>query len=244
LIAANLLPLIGVLFFGWSTFAIVVVYWAENVIIGVINVLKMLICSPSQETLRLAVMSPEQRDGNSQRVEESLTSQYQGIVSLHHASKFFFVPFFIFHYGIFCMGHGVFIFELIGGGGPMAAGLFDAFPLVWKRLADEGLLWAVGALAASHLFSFFVNFVYRGEFRQVTVPQLMFRPYGRIVILHVAILFGALLIQVLGSPVWMLVVLIVAKTILDVGLHLLEREKNAAKGRAEWPGQVGAEFAK
>src|SRR5882724_7957891 len=41
LIAANALPLFGVLFLGWDTFSIVALYWTENVIIGAINVLKM-----------------------------------------------------------------------------------------------------------------------------------------------------------------------------------------------------------
>lgn len=234
LIAANALPLIGVIFLGWSTFAIVVVYWAENVIIGMINVLKMLICTPSPETLKLAETTPEQLKGNSRRVQELLESQSKGIHAAHHGAKLFFIPFFVFHYGLFCMVHGIFVFELLGGDGHMSAGPFEAWPYFWQRLREEGLLLAVGALGASHLFSFFVNFLYHGEFRQVTVLQLMFRPYGRIVILHVAILFGAVLIQFFGSPVWMLVILIVGKTILDVGLHQAERVKNATIGHTEF----------
>ena len=41
LIVANLIPLIGVLFFGWSVWNILIVYWLENGIVGVFNVLKM-----------------------------------------------------------------------------------------------------------------------------------------------------------------------------------------------------------
>jgi hypothetical protein len=244
LIAANVLPLAGVLFLGWSTFAIVVVYWAENVIIGMINVLKMLVCSPSQKALELAQATAEQRKGNSRQVQQLLEGQSHTLSAVHHGSKLFFIPFFVVHYGLFCMGHGVFIFELLGGGGHMSASPLDAWPFFWTRLREEGLLWAVGALAASHLFSFFTNFIYRGEYRQVTVPELMFRPYGRIVILHVAILIGAMFIEFLGSPVWMLVILIAGKTILDIGLHLAEREKNAAHVGDTRTNQAGPEFAK
>ena len=42
LIAANLLPVAGVLLWGWSIFEIVSLYWFENVVIGVINILKIL----------------------------------------------------------------------------------------------------------------------------------------------------------------------------------------------------------
>ncbi|MEM0895507.1 MAG: DUF6498-containing protein [Verrucomicrobiota bacterium] len=42
LLTANAIPLFGVLFLGWEIFPIMVLYWAENVIIGVFNVLKIL----------------------------------------------------------------------------------------------------------------------------------------------------------------------------------------------------------
>jgi hypothetical protein len=34
IIAANQLPLLGVLFWGWSVFALLLLFWPENVIIG------------------------------------------------------------------------------------------------------------------------------------------------------------------------------------------------------------------
>ncbi len=41
LIIANLVPLIGVLFFGWSLFQIMILYWLETAIIGFWNIIKM-----------------------------------------------------------------------------------------------------------------------------------------------------------------------------------------------------------
>jgi hypothetical protein len=46
LIAANLIPLIGVLFFGWSVFATLLLFWAENAIVGLFNILRMLAAAP------------------------------------------------------------------------------------------------------------------------------------------------------------------------------------------------------
>lgn len=227
LIAANLIPLGGVMVLGWSTFAIVVVYWAENVIIGSINVFKLMVCSPSADAIKRARVTPDQLKGNSREVQKRLARPEPHITIVHHVSKLFYVPFFIVHYGMFCMGHGVFIFELLGKGHARFGSLFDSWSFFWEQLREERLIWAVGALAASHLFSFFLNFIYRGEYRRITVPQLMSQPYGRIVILHIAILFGAFLILALGSPIWMLAILIIGKTILDIGLHLSERQKNS-----------------
>jgi hypothetical protein len=43
LIAANLIPLAGVLFFGWDLSTIMVLFWAESAVIGFFTVLKMVI---------------------------------------------------------------------------------------------------------------------------------------------------------------------------------------------------------
>ncbi len=48
---------------------------------------------------------------------------------------------------------------------------------------------------------------------------IMMRPYGRMVVLHVAILFGGFAVMALQRPEAPLVVLILLKTALDLGLH-------------------------
>ena len=48
LIAANLVPLYGVLFLGWQVFPLLFLYWFENVIIGIFNLLKMATCKQSK----------------------------------------------------------------------------------------------------------------------------------------------------------------------------------------------------
>ncbi len=41
LIAVNTIPFFGVLFFGWSLFSIMFLYWIENGIIGFFNIFKI-----------------------------------------------------------------------------------------------------------------------------------------------------------------------------------------------------------
>ena len=43
LVAANLIPLVGVLFFGWSLWTILVLYWVENGIVGFWNVPRIML---------------------------------------------------------------------------------------------------------------------------------------------------------------------------------------------------------
>jgi hypothetical protein len=46
----------------------------------------------------------------------------------------------------------------------------------------------------------------------------MFSPYPRIVVLHLAILFGAFLAAVLGNPTPILVILVLGKTAMELML--------------------------
>jgi ABC-type xylose transport system permease subunit len=48
LLLANALPIIGVLFLGWTVFPLVLVYWLENVVVGGFNVAKLVFAKPSE----------------------------------------------------------------------------------------------------------------------------------------------------------------------------------------------------
>jgi hypothetical protein len=189
LIAANLLPLYGVLFWNWEVFPLLVLFWLENVVIGALNALKMLCADPADAAL--------------------------------WAGKLFMVPFFCFHYGMFTAVHGVFVFSLFGGKAYDTHGLW-VFGSV-GRVANEFHLWLpIAALVASHLFSFFWNTLFRGEFRRSSLGALMARPYARVVILHLTILAGGFAAMALGSPLWALLLLLGIKTAIDLLTHLKE----------------------
>jgi hypothetical protein len=51
LVAANLVPLAGVLFWGWDAFALVALFWMENVVVGVFFILRMLCLDPRDPAL-------------------------------------------------------------------------------------------------------------------------------------------------------------------------------------------------
>ena len=93
------------------------------------------------------------------------------------------------------------------------------------------MLYAIAALFTSHGISFGYNYFYKGERNRTNLAKLMGQPYGRIVVLHLAVLFGGFLTMALGSPVGVLLILVLLKTIIDVKLHLRERRKNKITGR-------------
>lgn len=221
LIAANLVPLYGVLFRGWSLHLILIMYWIESGIVGAFNVPK------------IAMARGTANAGRSSRVSFAVNGRPASSVS-----RVLLVPFFVFHYGLFWLVHGVFVFLL-----PVFAGLGS---LAFTGPGDQGALRAdefgavepravvIGAvgLAISHGISFVINFLGRREHLTVTPPAQMFSVYGRVVVLHLTILGGAFLVGRLGTPLAALGVLIVGKIIIDIGFHVREH------GRAQVPGPL------
>lgn len=49
LLITNLAPLIGVMFYGWDVSQIILLYWFENVVVGIYNVAKMLFANASYQ---------------------------------------------------------------------------------------------------------------------------------------------------------------------------------------------------
>jgi hypothetical protein len=141
------------------------------------------------------------------------------------AAKIFLVPFFCVHYGMFTFVHGVFVIVLFGGG--MKPGGFPSFATFVKTMRELNLGWAVLGLFVSHAFSLIYNYFVRGECRRAAVTALMGQPYGRIVVLHLAIILGGMLMLALKSPVFGLALLVVLKTLLDLSAHVRERAKFA-----------------
>lgn len=207
LLVANALPIVGVLFFGWDAFAIVLLYWTENIVIGFYNILKMAFLKFPHPVM--------------------------------HLGKLFMIPFFTVHYGGFTAVHGLFIllFFKQGAVSPFPTG--DPWPchFVFVQLlfnvigqalmiVPPNMLYAIAALFFSHGVSFVYNYFYKGERNRTNLKKLMSQPYGRIVVLHIAVLLGGFLTMAMGSPVGVLLILVLLKTIVDVKLHLRERRKN------------------
>jgi hypothetical protein len=208
LVLVNLLPLVGVLFFGWDVAALVILYWSENLVLGFYTLLKMLLKSP-------------------------LKGLGTGL-------------FFCIHYGGFCAVHGVFIMTMLVDENidPMPGDpwpFFLVFPQLLVNVVQQVLAYAppewlvaFAALYISHGVSFVLNFLLGPERDELTIKKLMGAPYGRIMVLHIAIILGGFGVMALGQPVAMLLVLVLLKLGLDVKLHLREHRRTAAA-------QTGAE---
>ena len=140
-------------------------------------------------------------------------------------------PFFIGHYGAFMAGHLLFIFGFFIDRPDTGA----ALPLAAAGATFVALWPAILALFASHGFSFFHNFLGRGEYRGRTLGRQMHEPYKRIIVMHLTIIFGGFLAMALESPLPGLVLLVVLKVFSDVSAHLREHGSAGERAAAAQP---------
>ena len=204
LVAANLVPLGGALFLGWEVGPILLLYWSENLVVGGYNLLKILLRPAENPLVFLGRLFP--------------------------------AAFFCFHYGAFCGVHGLFLLVLADPSGDsenILAGenwpfflvfmqiLVETIHTVWQRHSAI-LIWPWVGLLISHGVSFVENFLCKKEYQQADLEKLMKQPYERIVLLHVVIIAGGVTVMRLGSPLLMLVLLIVGKIGFDIHMHRRE----------------------
>jgi hypothetical protein len=218
LLAANAVPLLGVLWWGWSTFDLLLLYWFETGVIGLYTLMRLFLAD-----------GPDAHRWHGLRRSLAKLSYVGGVAVFY---------FFLWH------GLGYSVVEVFGPGGVFGAapdtlagvgpmGHFDFFfgaragvgraPLGGLQLAALGLL-------VSHGLSFVGHVVLRGEDRQTPAAVLVWRPYGRVVVLHVTLVIGGLVVTALGQPVVGLALFVVVKTAVDLNAHLRAHRKRPAVG--------------
>lgn len=195
----NLIPAFFVLFFGWSALVLLLLYWAENVIIGVVNVFKM-----------------------------GVTAVAGGVFGI--LSGLLIIPFFVLHYGGFCAGHGLFTVA-VAGGAFQGADPFEQAKLVWADRWDYVI--PLAAIAVYHLGDF-VRWCREGEWKGVDVGSQMGNPYGRIIVLHIALIIGAIPVIMLGQPAAAVALLAILKTLFET----MTTVKRPQKLKAEMMGEA------
>lgn len=198
LIAANLVPVAGVLFFGWELLPVLLLFWMENVIVGLFYVLRLMTAGQGAVKDKIGLT----------------------IFFMFHYG------FFCLIHGTFVLA--LFGKEILRQYGLDVGLVFPTPLIVSTIIARYHLLPGVLSLFVSHGFSYFHNYLGANEYRDARPNRLMFMAYPRVVVLHMVILVGGFTLLMLGSPAVLLVVLVVLKTALDVIAHRYEHVRHAA----------------
>lgn len=181
LIAANLLPVIGVWFWQWSPLEVFMVYALETIIIGFFTLVKMAIVTLVRKT------DTWYNKGSSQVV-----------------SGLFFMLFFMVHYGMFvAIQTGIFL-GVSGISDKFHVGFFEFF-LHWPKYFQGDLLYMLLGFFISYGFNLFWNFIRPGLYRTVPMMLLMFQPYGRIFVQQFTVIVGSMFLSFGAGKVFILI---------------------------------------
>jgi hypothetical protein len=197
LVAANAVPLVGVVGFGWDLHSLLVVYWIENAVVGLASVAKIHHAEGADD--------PEELP--------SIAFNGRQLASLVGLSNRRIAALFVGHYSAFWIAHGGFVVSFP-----------SMFPRMdW---ASPGIV-AVAAvgLVAYHAASYRVDYVGERKYEHSGPVTLMIEPYRRVLVLHLTVLLAAFAVSAVGSPVGALAVMVLMKTVLDLRGHWKEHDR-------------------
>jgi len=167
LIIANLVPVFGVWFAGWSATDAFIVYALETIIVGFMTLLKLLVMTFARGT------DTWYTEGSSSKV-----------------SGLFFMFFFTIHYGLF-VAVQTSIFSQSADIVPSGKGLMYFF-FNWYSYINGDIAIMLCTFIISYLVRSFVPFIVKAEYKTVSMMRVMFQPYGRIFVQQFTVILGSM----------------------------------------------------
>ncbi len=186
----------GIFFLGWSASSILLAYFFETIIIGIIHIVKML-------TVTYAGQAQKESGRNKKEYKEPPLSL---------------VIFFIMHYFFFLFVQSVFLFSFMQGGD---SGIKKAFHVVgnyMQVLERPDVQQAVLAIILMNVILAIRNFFLPGKYHQYTVKEMLFQPYLRIFIQQFVVILGGFFL-LFGGSTGAAVVLILLRLFIDLCLQ-------------------------
>lgn len=196
LLIANLLTIVFFITGDSSIIQVLWIYWLQSVIIGVLNVARIL--------------SPEYEISSSAGSTNSRLAYY--------LVRYIFAGFFIIHYGLFNLAHAFFVYffsrgDTLFNNGSTSFSATDRAVNIWVVII-AGL-----AFALHHILSYEEEKQrYHKEPRFVSMGRLMFAPYLRVAVMHITIIIGPIVALGLDAR-WIFVPFMILKTMVDLALH-------------------------
>ncbi len=203
LVAYTVLPLVGVLLLGWDWREVILLYWFENISIGLAMVVTLwrtahaptaapATAAPSTATAPTPTAAPQDPSTHDQTPN---VQNMEGPVA-----GTFLAGFFAMHYGMFTLVHGVFVLLLVGG---IMAPVESATAINWWGVL---VVWVIGTVVQ-------LRAAIVGPLPRLRGTLLMFSVYPRIFALHLTIILAVFVILAFQWGA--------AAALLLIGLHAL-----------------------
>ncbi len=194
----DLLPVWGVLVWGWDAVALVMLYWLENLLLGARTLCRIIAANIA---------------------EHSFWGLLTGLGTC---------AFFVIHYGLFSFGHGGILLEVFGvwqelEGLNTLTGTISA--LISGALSTgANMEWVLAIFGCWYAFAFVYDDILTGEWMKLNSTPVMFEPYGRLVVFHIAVFVVAGALEFLGDAGIGALILVLARAAwrLRAAIHQLK----------------------
>ncbi|MFO1506739.1 MAG: DUF6498-containing protein [Lysobacterales bacterium] len=193
----NAVPVIGILHYGWSAANVLVLYWFENLLIAIATTIRLVVhrnLTRKRGYWRVATL--EGVTLNDQPVKAGIIGGY--------AMKAF----------GFTLAHGVFVVVLL----VILAQNYGDQP-IWQ-VAPRQVLHGAIVVAAMVAVGLVADLATIRWWSFAAMKAFATGQFGRIAVLHLAIIFGMFAMAATGSPFSVVFVLIGLKTLTEVGTAL------------------------
>jgi Family of unknown function (DUF6498) len=199
-LAINAVPLIGVKYYDWSALTVVALYWVENLLIAVFT------CARIALHRTLTRKRGHWRTGQlGTKVNDKPSGQ--GLLGEYATMAF-----------VFTLAHGVFVGAFI----LLAGQNHDGDPL-WVISGEQlrrGALW----MAAAMTLEFIIDAATMRSRSFAWIKSYVGQRMGRVIVMHLAIIFGMWGMMATQSPFAVLYVLIALKTLWDLAASTSGRQ--------------------
>ena len=207
LIAANLIPLWGVWFRGWDAKMMFVVYCLESVIVGLYNLLQMWLVT---------------------LVKKKDVCENNGTPNM--VSGYFFMLFFLFHYGVFIFVQLKIFLSVLSLKGLTDNVFMFLFhlPLYLPNYA----LWVLLYFTVTYGLVILKDFVFTGVYKTIEMSTLFFAPYGRIFVQQFVVIIGSFVLMFNKEGKIFILVFIICKIFFELMINYKKLVEDAMKKKS------------
>jgi hypothetical protein len=192
-VAANFIPVLGVLFDGWAALPLLVFFWIENVLTGVVGALKAMLCAWATRA----------------RHDWRASAAMLAFVPLH---ALFCLVHGLFIFALFALH------DLVRAGVEPRHDLVDLPRQVRDVIsAEDGMGWSIAALLAVQAGAFLFQWLPTGQWRDSTPRAQLREGHGGMLVLHGTLLVATVPVLLLGQPALAVLALAMLKSALDIG---------------------------
>jgi hypothetical protein len=193
-IAMNAIPVFAVIVFGWQALPLLLFYWIENVVVGILNVFKIVVAGVAGT-----------------KTHPLMLAFFLILFVLHYGA------FCLLH------GAAVLAMLVVGALARNEGGIgFNPVDMLAREglTLETGseLVWSAAVLLAVHVGKFVAVWLRRRQWQQVEPNKQMFEPYGRLVVMHLTLIVAAIAVIALGEPLAAVLAMAVLKCGLELGL--------------------------